>query len=80
LDRYAWRANIYLRDVPAAIRIALPLLMLRHGRERTAAEYERMLGVRGLRLALVVPTRPPAGVSVIEVAPAAPRERGDSGD
>jgi O-methyltransferase domain len=58
-------------EQPAAIRMDLHMLTLLHGRERTAAEYERLLGTAGFRLMRVVPTRSPAGVSVIEAVPMA---------
>jgi hypothetical protein len=66
------------REQPAAIRMDLHMLTLLHGRERTAVEYERLLGAAGFRLARVAPTRSPAGVSVIEAAAALP-DRGGSG-
>jgi PPOX class F420-dependent enzyme/OxyR family protein len=48
----------------------LDLIMLVNlgGRERTAAEWEDLLGAAGFELARVVPTR--AGVSIIEAVPA----------
>jgi hypothetical protein len=58
------------KDRPAAIRMDLHMLALLHGQERTVAEYGRLLGAAGLRLARVVPTRSPAGLGVIEAAPA----------
>ena len=67
------------REQPAAIRMDLHMLTLLHGRERTAAEYERLLEAAGFRLARIAATRSPAGVSVIEAAPAAPPDRGGSG-
>jgi hypothetical protein len=57
------------REQPAAIRMDLNMLMLLHGRERTAEEYEGLLEGARFRLARVVPTRSPTGVSVIEAAP-----------
>jgi precorrin-6B methylase 2 len=59
------------REQPAAIRMDLHMLALLHGQERTVAEYERLLGAAGFRLGRVVPTRSPAGISVIEAAPTA---------
>jgi hypothetical protein len=59
------------RDQPAAIRMDLHMLTLLHGHERTAAEYERLLGSAGFRLARIVPTQSPAGVSLIEATPVA---------
>ena len=67
------------RDQPAAVRMDLHMLTLLRGQERTAAEYERLLESAGIRLRRVVPTRSPVGVSIIEVAPAARPERGESG-
>jgi SAM-dependent methyltransferase len=63
------------RQQPAAIRMDLHMLTLLHGQERTAAEYERLLGAAGFRLGRVVPTKSPAGVSVIEAMPAPPPDR-----
>ena len=65
----------HAREQPAAIRMDLHMLALLHGRERTAAEYERLLGAAGFRLGRVVPTKSPAGVSVIEAMPAPPPDR-----
>jgi hypothetical protein len=62
-------------EQPAAIRMDLHMLALLHGQERTAAEYERLLGAAGFRLGRVVPTESPAGVSVIEAVPVAPPDR-----
>jgi O-methyltransferase/methyltransferase family protein len=67
------------REQPAAIRMDLHMLTLLHGRERTGAEYERLLGAVGFRLRRVVPTRSAAGISIIEAGPAAPPEHGESG-
>jgi hypothetical protein len=64
-------------EQPAAIRMDLHMLTLLHGRERTAAEYERLLGVAGFRPVRIVPTRLPAGVSVIEAVPMAPPDSQD---
>jgi hypothetical protein len=58
------------KDQPAAIRMDLHMLTLLHGHERTVAEYQRLLEAAGFRLVRVVPTRSPAGVSVVEAAPA----------
>lgn len=59
------------RERPAAIRMDLHMLALLHGQERTVAEYERLLGAAGFLLGRVVPTGSPAGISIIESAPAA---------
>jgi hypothetical protein len=56
---------------PVAIRMDLHLFTLLHGRERAAAEYERLLGTSGFRSVRVMPTRSPPGVSVIEAVPIA---------
>ena len=63
---------------PSAIRMDVHMLMLVGGRERTTAEYERLLGAAGFRLVRVVPTRSPAGVSVIEAVPAALQDSRDA--
>ena len=59
------------RERPAAIRMDLHMLALLHGRERTVAEYERLLGAAGFRLGRVVSIESPAGVSLIEAVPTA---------
>jgi len=59
------------REWPAAIRMDLHMLVLLHGRERTTAQYERLLGAADFRLRRVVPTHSPAGISVIEAVPVA---------
>ncbi|MGY1594438.1 methyltransferase [Geodermatophilus sp. SYSU D00708] len=51
-------------DDPAAVRMDLHMLVLLHGRERTADEYAALLDATGLRLTRDVPT--PAGVHVLE--------------
>ncbi|MGY1634858.1 methyltransferase [Geodermatophilus sp. SYSU D01186] len=56
-------------DDPAAVRMDLHMLVLLHGRERTAAEYAALLEEAGLRLVTDVPTA--AGVHVLEARPAA---------
>jgi hypothetical protein len=53
---------------PAAVRMDLHMLVLLHGRERTAAEYSALLDEAGLRLTADVPTA--AGVHVLEARPA----------
>ncbi|MGK5114521.1 methyltransferase [Geodermatophilus sp. CPCC 205506] len=55
-------------DDPAAVRMDLHMLVLLHGRERTAAEYAALLDAAGLRLTRDVPTG--AGVHVLEARPA----------
>jgi len=59
------------RERPAAIRMDLHMLVLLHGRERTTAQYERLLGAADFWLRRVVPTHSPAGISVIEAVPVA---------
>lgn len=54
------------REQPDAIRMDLHMLLLLRGRERTRPEFERVLDRAGLRLTRVLPTSPPAGVSLIE--------------
>jgi hypothetical protein len=54
------------RDQPAVIR----MLVLLGAHERTEAQYRRLLGETGFRVARVVPTASPAGLSVIEAVPA----------
>ena len=54
-------------DDPAAVRMDLHVLLLLHGRERTAAEYAALFAAAGLRLTADVPT--PAGVHVLEARP-----------
>lgn len=58
------------RERPEAIRMDLHMLILLGARERTEAEYARLLAAAGLELRRVVPTASPAGLSVIEAAPA----------
>jgi hypothetical protein len=54
-------------DDPAAVRMDLHVLLLLHGRERTAAEYAELFAAAGLRLTADVPTA--AGVHVLEARP-----------
>ena len=54
-------------DDPAAVRMDLTVLVLLHGRERTAAEYAELFAAAGLRLTADVPTA--AGVHVLEARP-----------
>ena len=60
-----------MRDRPAAIQMDLHMLMLFGARERTEAEYRRLLDEAGLELRGTHPTASPAGLSVLEAAPAA---------
>jgi hypothetical protein len=57
-------------DQPTAVRMDIHMLMLLSGRERTAADYERLLETAHFRLVRVVPTRSTSGISVIEAIPA----------
>jgi SAM-dependent methyltransferase len=59
------------RNRPETIRMDLHMLALLHGRERTEAEYDRLLVAAGFQLRCVVPTKSPSGVSVIEAVSAA---------
>jgi hypothetical protein len=61
------------RARPEAIRMDLHMLVLLGGRERTEAEYRALLADAGLDLRQTVPTASPAGLSVIEAAPAGER-------
>ena len=58
------------RDQPAVIRMDLHMLVLLGARERTEAQYRRLLADAGFRVGRVVPTASPAGLSVIEAVPA----------
>jgi hypothetical protein len=52
------------------IRMDLHMLVLLGARERTEAQYRRLLAETGFQVERVVPTRSPAGLSVIEATPA----------
>ena len=56
-------------DQPAVIRMDLHMLVLLGARERTEAEFRHLLATAGFEVRRVVPTRSPAGLSVIEAAP-----------
>ncbi|HEX7149751.1 MAG TPA: methyltransferase [Actinomycetota bacterium] len=58
------------RDQPAVIRMDLHMLVLLGAHERTEAQYRRLLGETGFRVARVVPTASVAGLSVLEAVPA----------
>ena len=60
------------KDAPFAIRMDLHMLLMLGARERTEAEFRALLGERRVRGPRVVPTRSPAGLSVIEAAVRAP--------
>ena len=53
-------------DQPAVIRMDLHMLVLLGARERTEAQYRRLLAETGFRVERVVPTASVAGLSVIE--------------
>jgi hypothetical protein len=53
-------------DRPAAIRMDLHMLILFAARERTEAEFRRLLADAGFAVRRVFPTRSPAGLGVIE--------------
>jgi O-methyltransferase domain len=57
------------RDCPAAIRMDLHMLLLLGARERTEAEFRRLLARTGFHVQRVVRTRSPAGLGVIEATP-----------
>ena len=58
------------RDLPAAIRMDLHMLLLLGARERTAEEFRELLARAGFEVQRVVPTQSPAGLGVIEATPA----------
>ena len=58
------------RDQPAVIRMDLHMLVLLGARERTEAQYRRLLAETGFQVERVIPTGSPAGLSVIEATPA----------
>jgi hypothetical protein len=54
------------RENPAAIRMDLHMLMLLEGRERTGAEFERLLSQCEFRLTRIVSTRSLVGLGIVE--------------
>jgi len=62
-------------DQPAVIRMDLYMLVLLGARERTEAQFRHLLASAGFTVRRVVPTRSPAGLSVIEAVPSPPTER-----
>ncbi len=54
------------KDAPFAIRMDLHMLLMLGARERTEAEFRALLGGAGFEVQRVLPTRSPAGLSVIE--------------
>jgi hypothetical protein len=57
-------------DQPAVIRMELHMLVLLGARERTEAQFRRLLADSGFEVRRVVPTRSAVGLSVIEAVPA----------
>jgi hypothetical protein len=57
------------RDLPAAIRMDLTMLVLLGARERTEAEFRALLAGAGFAVRRVVPTGSPTGLAVIEAWP-----------
>jgi hypothetical protein len=57
------------KDAPFAIRMDLHMLLMLGARERTEAEFRALLHSAGFSVERVVPTRSPAGLSVIEATP-----------
>jgi O-methyltransferase domain/Dimerisation domain len=55
-------------DGPDAIRMDVHMLMLLGARERTEAQFRRLLADAGFELRRVAPTQSPAGLSVLEAA------------
>jgi hypothetical protein len=53
------------RDVPAAIHVDLGMLILLHGRERTAPEFEQLPASAEFTTTKVVPTKPPVGLGIM---------------
>jgi hypothetical protein len=54
------------RDMPAAIRMDLLMLLLLNARERTIPEFDQLLSSAGFCLRDVIPTDSPTGLAVIE--------------
>jgi hypothetical protein len=57
------------RDMPAAIRMDLLMLLLLNARERTAPELDALLTGAGFRRRRLVPTGSPTGLALIEAIP-----------
>ena len=62
-------------DNPAAIMMDLHMLVLLHGRERSAADFERLLARAGFRLTRVVPTASQVGLGIVEAVASSDGER-----
>ena len=56
-------------EAPEAIRMDLHMLVLLGSAERSAAQYESLLGASGFVVRRILPSRSPTGVCVIEAAP-----------
>lgn len=54
------------RDVPAAIRMDLMMMLLLNGRERTRDEFDRLLAASGFSLRRILPTGSPTGLAILE--------------
>jgi len=54
------------RDLPAAIRMDLVMLLLLGARERTRDEFDRLLAAAGFTLRRIVATDSPTGLAVLE--------------
>ena len=54
------------QDGPEAVRMDVHMLMLFSARERTQAQYGQLLADAGFELRRALPTRSPAGLSVLE--------------
>jgi hypothetical protein len=57
------------REQPAVTRMDLHMFLLSTGRERTAAEFERLLVAGGFQMRRILPTGSPAGISLVEAVP-----------
>jgi predicted O-methyltransferase YrrM len=58
-----------VHDQPAAVRLDLHMLTLASGRERTAAEMERLLRAANLRLGRILTLGGTAGIQIVEATP-----------
>jgi hypothetical protein len=54
------------RDMPAAIRMDLQMLLLLNARERTMPEFDQLLSNAGFRVRDVIRTDSPTGLAVVE--------------
>ena len=53
-------------EQPAVIRMDINMLLFLHGRERTAAEFDRLLAENGFRMTRVIGLASTAGIGIIE--------------